>query len=129
MSTRRDFLRTVLALDAATCLTAGGLMTFGASLLSSATRIPESVLVPAGLSLFPLAAFIALVAYGRPPPRAGVLTVVFGNAAWVIGSVMLLVLGGFAPSALGIAFVLVQAAAVAMLAELELVGLWRPPAA
>jgi hypothetical protein len=128
MPVRRDFLRTVLALDAATCLAAGGLMTVGASLLASATRIPESILMPAGLSLFPVAAVIAIVAYGRPPPRAGVVTVVLGNALWVIGSVILLMFGGFAPSALGIGFILVQAAAVAVLAELELVGLRRQPA-
>ncbi|MGL4240129.1 MAG: hypothetical protein ACRCTI_03360, partial [Beijerinckiaceae bacterium] len=47
------------------------------------------------------------------------------NALWVVESVAMLVLGWLQPSALGIAFVLVQAAAVAVFAAAEAVGLKR----
>ena len=127
MRAKFDFLRTVLVLDAATCLATGGLMTAGASLLSSLTRIPEGILWLAGLSLFPVAAFIAVVAFRRPPARPGVWLVILGNAAWVVGSLILLFAGGIAPNTLGLGFILVQAVAVAVLAELELVGLRRMP--
>jgi hypothetical protein len=49
----------------------------------------------------------------RPPERR----------LWVAGSVLLLVSGRFEPNALGFAFVLGQAAAVAVFAEMQYVGL------
>jgi len=55
--------------------------------------------------------------------RAGAGLVVAGNAAWVAGSVALLVAA--APTGLGYAFVIAQALAVALLAELEFIGLRR----
>jgi hypothetical protein len=58
---------------------------------------------------------------------AGVWVVILANVGWVIGSLLLLVAGGLAPNALGAAFVLVQAIAVAVLAELEVIGLNRMP--
>ena len=120
------FLRTVLIVDAATCVATGALMSLGATALAGLTRLPETLLFGAGLSLFPIAAFIALVA--SRPSAAGVWVVVLGNVGWVIGSLLLLAAGP-APNALGIAFVIVQAIAVAMLAELEVIGLKRLPAA
>jgi len=120
------FLRTVLIIDAATCVATGALMSLGATALAGLTRLPETLLFGAGLSLFPIAAFIALVA--SRPSAAGVWVVVLGNVGWVIGSLLLLAAGP-APNALGIAFVIVQAIAVAMLAELEVIGLKRLPAA
>ena len=120
------FLRTVLIIDAATCVATGALMSLGATALAGLTRLPETLLFGAGLSLFPIAAFIALVA--SRPSAADVWVVVLGNVGWVIGSLLLLAAGP-APNALGIAFVIVQAIAVAMLAELEVIGLKRLPAA
>jgi hypothetical protein len=47
------------------------------------------------------------------------------NALWVIDSVALLFTGWVQPALFGYAFVLAQAAAVAVLAELEYLGLQR----
>jgi len=121
------FLRTVLIVDAATCVATGALMSLGAGALAGITRLPEALLLYAGLSLFPIAAFIGFVALR--PIAAGVRAVVFGNVGWVIGSLLVLVAGGLAPNALGVVFVVVQAAVVAVLAELEVIGLRRMPAA
>jgi hypothetical protein len=123
------FLRNVLFVDAATCVATGVLMCFGASVVSGVTRLPEALLFGAGLSLFPIAAFIVLVAASRRPITAGVWVVILGNVGWVIASLWLLVAGGLAPNALGAAFVVVQAIAVAVLAELEILGLKRIPVA
>ena len=123
------FLRALLLVDAATCVATGVLMSLGAPALSGLTRLPESLLLGAGLSLLPIAAFIGLVALSRRPPAAGVWAVIVGNVGWVIGSFLLLVDGGLAPNALGAAFVVAQAVAVAALAALEALGLARTPVA
>jgi len=61
--------------------------------------------------------------------RPGVVAVIALNWAWVAGSVLLLALGGITPNRLGYAFILGQAFAVAVVAELEYVGLRRSCAA
>ncbi len=117
------FLRTMLLVDAATCIATGILMALGADVLAPLMAIPGPLLRWAGLSLFPIAIFIALVGTrdGLAPPAVRV--VIAGNALWVVGSVLLLVDGLIAPNILGFVFVGGQAAAVAVLAELEFFGL------
>lgn len=119
------FLRTVLGIDAATCVATGLLMTAGAGTLAAMTLIPSGVLVSAGASLFPVAAFIAFVAMRQPMWWPGLWLIILGNAAWVAGSAVLLLGGGISPNALGTAFIVVQATAVALLAMLEYLGLGR----
>ncbi len=121
---RPDFLRRVLLLDAGICVATGLLMTSGSGALGRLTHIPPELLFYAGLSLFPIAAFMAIVAFQRPQATALVWLVIAGNVGWVIGSLGLLG-GGIQPNAMGIAFILLQAAAVAWLAALEYLGLTR----
>jgi hypothetical protein len=122
ISSPAKFLRTVLLVDAATCVATGLLMTFGAGLLAEFTAIPEPLLSYAGISLLPVAAFIALVAtYALAPPAIWV--VIAGNALWVAGSLLLLVDSPISPNVLGYVFIGGQAVAVAILAELEYFGL------
>jgi hypothetical protein len=124
-----SFLRTVLLTDAATCAASGLLMTLAAEPLARLTGIPGGLPLSAGLSLFPIAAFIAAVALRVPTWSAGVWLVVLGNVSWVLGSVWMLIGNVFTPNAMGYAFVIGQAAIVALLAQLEVIGLWRTPAA
>jgi hypothetical protein len=112
-------LRNILLLDASTCAAMGTLLTTASVWISSLMQIPAALLFCAGLSLFPIAAFMALVATRRAIPVAGVRLIVAGNAAWVAGSMVLLGSGWIAPNALGCGFVLLQATAVAILAWLE----------
>jgi hypothetical protein len=125
IDSRPRFLRTVLLVDAATCVATGLLMTAGSAALAPLTQLPADLLFYAGLSLFPVAAFIAFVATRKELPPAGVWLVIAGNAAWVAGSLWLLLGGTLSPSLIGYAFLAAQAAAVAVLAELEYVGLRR----
>jgi hypothetical protein len=118
-----NFLRTVLLIDAATCIATGLLMTLGAETIAGLTAIPAPLLLYAGLSLFPVAAFIALVGTRDSLAPPAVWVVIVGNALWVAGSALLLFDGTIAPNALGYAFIAAQAAAVAVLAELEYFGL------
>ena len=124
---RPQFLRAVLAIDAATCLATGALMAFAGTPLGELTALPSGLLTPAGLSLFPIAAFLAWLAWQARPPGWGVWLAILGNLGWVAGSLALL-LGVLAPNGLGVGFVLAQAAAVAVLAGLEWAGLQRRPA-
>lgn len=119
------FLPIVLRIDAATCVATGLLMTTGSSLVAGLTQIPTELLMTAGASLFPIAAFMAVVAARQPIWLPGLWLVVLGNVGWVLASLWLLTAGVIEPNALGVAFVMLQAAAVAMLAVLETIGLGR----
>lgn len=119
------FLRTVLLADAATCVATGLLMTAASGLLAGLTHLPAGLLTSAGLSLFPIAAVIAFVAMRPGTWPLGVWMVILGNIGWVVGSLYLLVPGTIAPNALGYAFLIVQAVAVVVLTELEVMGIRR----
>ena len=129
MTDRPTFLRTVLRFDAATCVATGLLMSAGSGFLAGLTQIPSGVLLSAGLSLFPIAAFIAFVAAREPVWPIGVWLVIVGNIGWVLASIWLVGGGAINANVLGITFVLMQAGAVALLAVLEYVGLGREAAA
>jgi hypothetical protein len=115
-------LRLVLWLDAATCVATGLLLSVLAGRLSELLGLPQALLFYAGLSLFPIAAFMAWTA--QRPAAPAVWLVIGGNALWVLGSLAILALS---PTATGYAFVLAQAVAVAVLAELEYAGLRQLP--
>ena len=119
MSRARLSLSKILIVDASTCAVMGVLLAFGSRQMSALTAIPPALLFYAGLSLFPVAVFMAAVA-ARPAiqPTIGWLAV-WGNALWIAASVLLLASGWIAPNALGIAFIAGQALAVAGLAWLE----------
>ena len=122
------FLRSVLLMDAATSAAMGVALLLGAGMLAGLLGLPEVLLRGAGLSLLPFAAFVAWVATRPALWRAGVWAVIALNVLWAVDSVVLLVPGWVAPAAQGYAFVLAQAAFVAVLAELEYVGLRRAAA-
>ena len=117
------FLRNALALDAAACAATGLLLSFGAGSLANLLGFPAEFLRGAGLVLLPCAAALAFLASRVRLPRLAVYAVIGVNILWIVDSVLILVAGWFAPTALGIAFVLAQAAAVAVVTELEVIGL------
>jgi hypothetical protein len=94
-------------------------LVLGATALAGLTGLPAALLSYAGLGLLPIAAVMLLVALHPALLPAGAWVVIAGNAAWVIASLALLVTGWVSPNTLGIAFVVVQALAVAVLAKLE----------
>lgn len=117
MTVLTSFLRRTLAVDAVTCAAAGALMAFAAAPLAPLTGLPQPLLLWAGVALFPVAAIMALLSRRQSAPVALVWLVILGNAGWVVGSLAVLVLT--TPTALGVAFVIAQAAAVAVLTVLE----------
>lgn len=121
----KSFLRRALLADAAISGPSAVLMLLGAAALAPLLGVPAELLRSAGLSLIPFTAFVAWIATRADIPRAAVWTVIALNAGWVIASIALLFVDGIDPNGLGIAFILVQAAAVAVFAEVQWVGLSR----
>lgn len=119
------FLRRVLVADALISGATGALLWLAAAAIEPLTGLPAALLRPAGLLLLPFAAAVAATAARDPLPRRAVTAVVAANAAWVAASVALLVSGLVEPTAVGYAFVVVQAVAVLALAELQWIGLRR----
>ena len=122
---RSSFLRRVVLVDAATCVAMGLLLSLAANMLAPLLELPIRLLEYAGLSLLPIAAFIAWVATRSHLSRLGVWVVIAGNVAWVAGSALLLVSDWVSPNLLGSGFIAAQAATVVLLAGLEYVGLSR----
>jgi hypothetical protein len=119
------FLRTVLAVDASASLATGLLLAAGGPTLASLTGLPTTLLFASGLTLFPFVAYVAFLATRARLTPAAVWTVVGINVLWVVDSFALLASGSVHPTALGAAFVVAQALAVAGLAAGEFIGLRR----
>jgi hypothetical protein len=102
---------------------AGQVQLAEAAALAAATGLPSGLLVGAGLTLFPFAAYVAWVATRARMAPAAVWAVIVINALWVAESFGLF--GFVQPTLLGSAFVVAQALAVAGLAAGEYMGLRR----
>jgi hypothetical protein len=73
--------------------------------------------------------FVIYTATRPAIPRAAVWTIIVANALWALASVLVLLSGWVVPNALGVAFVLAQAGVVALLGQLQYIGLRQPLAA
>lgn len=121
-------LRNALALDAAACAGMGLLLATAAGPLAVPLGLPEGLLRGAGIVLLPCAALLGFLASRTILPRLAVYAVIGINLLWIVDSIAILLTGWLAPTGLGIAFVLAQAAAVAIVTELEVIGFRRSPA-
>lgn len=118
-------LRRALALDAAACAAMGALLAVAAAPLAAWFGLPAPFLRGAGLLLLPCAAVLAWLAIRQDVPRLAAFAVIAVNLVWITDSLLLLAGGWFAPTGLGIAFVLAQAATVLALTAMEATGLTR----
>ena len=124
-----SFLRRALLLDAAASGATALLVIVAAGLLEGLLGLPAALLRGAGLVLVPYVAFVIYAGTREAIPRPAVWTIITANALWAFASVLLLLSGLVAPTLLGYAFVIGQAAVVALLGELQYIGLRRPMAA
>ena len=118
-----SFLRRILLLDALASGATGLLMALAAAPLQDWLGVPAMLLSAAGWCLILFAGLLVVLARSQSLPSGAVVAVIVLNGLWVVGSVVVLLAGLIQPSALGYAFVLGQAIAVALLAEMETVGL------
>lgn len=121
------FLKRVLFLDAASCVGMGAGLALAGEALAAPLGLPAMLLTGAGIVLIPIGLFMAFVGSRAAPPALLVWLIILGNVAWVAKSLGVVVLFP-AITALGTAFVLAQAAWVALMAWLEYAGLRRAPA-
>lgn len=120
------FLRNAMSVDAAASGATALLVIAGAGFLDQWLGLPAALLRGAGLLLLPYVAFVMWLATRHSITAGAVWVVIATNAAWTAASLLLLVSGLVAPTALGYAFVIAQALVVAALGELQYVGLRRP---
>ena len=117
------FLPRVMAADGLSCAATGALQLGLGDTLARLTGLPAPLLGGTGVFLLAYAVFAAWIARCPVPPRSLIGLVVVGNLAWAAGCVALLLGGGIAPTALGVAWVLAQAGVVVGLAALQWRGL------
>lgn len=122
---RSTFLRTVIALDAAACGLMGAGFAFDARWLEGPLGLSPALMQPAGLFLLGYAGLLAWLASRPALPRLVVWTLVGFNVVWAVESFALLALGWAHPTTLGMGFVIAQAVAALVVAELQYVCLRR----
>lgn len=119
------FLRRALLLDAVASGATGLLMIAGAGLAEGMLGLPAALLRGAGLVLVPYVAFVIYTGTRETISRPAVWAIIVANVLWAAASALLLLAGWVAPTALGYAFVITQAVVVALLGELQYMGLRR----
>lgn len=120
------FLRWVLLADAGSCIAMGLLLIFAGNPLATLLNLPVGLLYGATALLIPFGVFVFWLATRPQIPRPLAWTVIIVNALWVLDSVLLVFATDWVePTVLGYIFVLGQAVAVAVLAELQYVGVRR----
>ncbi len=123
-----SLLRRAFLLEAVVSGSAGVRMAAAAVPLHGLLDLPVSLLRIAGLILIPYALGLARFSRRGRLARPAVWAVIATNLAWAAASIGILLTGAVHPNALGSAFAVVQALAVAGLAELQYVGLRKTTA-
>ena len=117
------FLRRAILADASFSGVAALLLTFGAGTLATLLNLPEELLRESGLFLIAYTALVGWLGMREAMPKALVVIVIAGNAAWTIASISLLFSSAVTPNLLGEAFVAMQAIVTGVFAELQYIGL------
>lgn len=117
------FLRRALQADAIVSGAMALLLVFGAGFLASLLNLPEAFLRNTGLVLVVFALGVGYLASREMMSKVAVWAVIAINAVWTIDSIVLLASGWVSPNLLGQAFIVMQAIAVGVFAELEFIGL------
>lgn len=119
------FLRRALLADAVFSGVSAIGLTFGAGAFASLFNLPEALLRETGLFLIAYTILVGWLGTRQAVPKALVMIVVAGNAAWTVASIALLFSGAVSPNLLGEIVVAAQAIATGVFAELQYIGLRR----
>lgn len=123
--TLNPLLRLALRLDAGASGAVGLLLLGGAPWLTTLLGLPRPLLIGAGAVCLGWALLLGALSRRGRLSASVVWAVIALNVVWVVESLALLLLGWVAPTSLGIAFVIAQALAVALFAQLQFLGLTR----
>jgi hypothetical protein len=117
------FLRRALLADAVFSGVSALGLSFGAGAFASLLNLPEALLQETGLFLIAYTILVGWLGTRQAVPKALVMLVVAGNAAWTVASIALLFSGAVSPNLLGEIVVVAQAIATGVFAELQYIGL------
>jgi hypothetical protein len=120
-----NLLRRAVQLDAVATGAMALLLVLAAAPLSGLLHLSETLLRGAGAVLLVYVAFLGWLLLRERIGAPMAWTVITINALWTLASFVLLAAGWIAPNALGVTFVVAQALAVLVFAELQYVGLKR----
>jgi hypothetical protein len=121
----RQLLRAALKLDAVVTGANGAAYLAAAGPLGDLLGLSDALLRGTGAFLLAYAALVWLTGTRRTIPRAPVVAIVAGNAAWAAGSIVAAIAGLGDPTTAGTVWIVLQAIVVAGFAELQLTGLRR----
>jgi hypothetical protein len=99
------------------------LLVAGSDVLGPFLNLPEAFLRNTGLVLVAYAALVGFLGTRGVMPKIAVWAVIAINAMWTVDSVVLLISGWVSPNLLGQIFIVMQAIAVGVFAELQFIGL------
>ena len=119
------FLRRAIVGDAVITGAMAILLVAAAGFLAPLLNLPDVFLREIGIFLVIYAALVGFLGSRELMPKLAVILVIGANALWAIDSIALLFTGWVQPNALGQAFVVMQAIAVGVIAELQYIGLKR----
>lgn len=119
------FLRKVLRVDAIASVAMGASFHFSAGFRQALEGLPPSLTEPTGVALGLFGATVLFISGWHGMSTTAVWIIIAFNAMWIAGSITLIVAGWLPLTGLGIGFVAVQAAAVALFSALEFIGLRR----
>lgn len=114
----------MIRLDATLSGAAGAGLLAGAPWLDGVLGASTAFLAPVGVFLLAYAGALGLLARAGAP-RSGAAAVIVGNVAWVAASAVVVLADTLTLEPAGTVFVLAQAAAVLLMAELQLIALRR----
>lgn len=117
------FLRRAIQGDAIITGAMAVLLVAAAGLLGPLLDLPVTFLREVGIFLVVYAALVGFLGSRELMPKLAVWLVIGANAIWAIDSIALLFTGWVSPNILGQAFVVAQALSVAVIAELQYIGL------
>jgi hypothetical protein len=118
-------LRLALLADGAVSGVTGLALTAGAPLAALLFGLPTALVAGVGAFLMAYGAALVLLTWWPAIAPAAVRIVIAGNAAWIVASLAFVLIGPASLTLMGKGFVVTQAAVVALLAELQWVGLRR----
>ena len=126
VTVRRDsLLHRGLQLDAIASGAMGALLLVAGAPTARLLELPVGLLRWVGLACLVWAAVTGWLGTRPVVPRRAAIAVIVFNLVWVVDSIALLFVDRVDPNGLGVAFVLVQAAAVLAVTELQYTGLRR----
>lgn len=117
------FLRRAIQADALVSGTMALLLVASAGVLAPLLNLPEAFLRSTGFVLMVYVALVGFLGTRSMMSKAAVWAVIAVNAVWTVDSIALLISGWVSPNLLGQAFIVMQAIAVGIFAELQFIGL------